>query len=287
MIIGHKPLYDADIQAKIFQCLKSVDPVSVEIERWTSSTYIEKFKNWISASGSHQIQGIDQFAHAAYCAGTYDGIQAFVHRHVTTRRIRFSRAEFVGSKIVCNNARAKWCYTEDAPLESNDAMVLSVPFSGNGNYHPQHQELLENCCDLDIPVLLDLAYFGISSGMILDFDHDCITDLVCSLSKPMSTQLRLGLRLTRYLYDDVIQVLSDNGTYNRIAVSIGNELLTQFSHDWLVNRYLLRQQMICNDLGIEPSATLTLALGDAERYQKFWREGFYRICITDELHNKF
>jgi hypothetical protein len=286
MIVGHKPLTDSDIQDEIFNSLKCIDSESVAIDTWKSSVYFDLFKDWIIKSSKNTVQGLDEFQYQAYCAGTYDGIQSFIHRHATTRRIRFSRAEFVGSKIVSNNARANWCYLEDAPLHKDDAVILSLPFSGNGSYYPTHDQLLNTCSNLGIPVLLDLAYFGISTGINFDFSHTCITDVVCSLSKPMSTQLRLGLRLTRQFHDDALQALSDTNTYNRIAVSVGINLLKKFSHDWLIDRYVSKQYEICKQFDIDPTPTITLAIGNQKNYGQFWREGYYRICITDELqHN--
>jgi hypothetical protein len=284
VIIGHKPLSDPDIQKTIFDFLKCMDPATVAIEAWSGQDYFASFLNWIQSSTTQKLQGLDRFACHAYCAGTYDGIQAFIHRHVTTRRVRFSRAEFVGSKIICNNAQANWCYLEDAPLKIGDAVVLSVPFAGNGGYHPHYEMFLNECSALEIPVLLDLAYFGISTEMHFDLTHSCITDLVWSLSKPMSAQLRLGMRMTRQYQDDVVQALSDSKTYNRIAVSIASKLLDQFSHDWLIQRYRPKQIEICKSLGIQPTPTVTLALGDPVKHNEFWREGYNRICITDEIY---
>lgn len=285
MIIGHKPLTDPDIQKTIFGYMKCVDPAQVELDAWSNQNYFENFLQWIKSASTQSIKGLDEFTHLAYCAGTFDAIQAFVHRHITTRRIRFSKAEFVGTKIICNNARANWCYLEDAPLQDNDVLVVSVPFSGNGGYCEDYHQLLTQCCDCEIPVLLDLAYFGISTNMNFDFTYPCITDLAWSLSKPMSAQLRLGLRMTRNHHDDVVQVLSDSKTYNRIAVSIARELLNKFSHDWLIQRYRPRQLQVCESLKLTATPTVTLALGNSINHSEFWREGYHRICITDELHN--
>jgi hypothetical protein len=283
MIVGHKPLTDPVIQQEIFNFLQVINSNNVCLENYSSESYFEAFENWITQSHKNTLQGFTNFKHKAYCVGTYDGIQAFIHRHATSRRIRFSRAEFVGSKIVSNSAGANWCYLEDAQLDANDALVLSLPFSGNGDYYPNHIEVLNKCSKLSIPVLLDLAYFGISSGIEFDLGFDCITDVVFSLSKPMSTQLRLGLRLTKEYQDDVVQVLSDSKTYNRISTSIGTNLLQKFSHNWIIDKYLPKQKKICSEFNIKPTPTVTLALGDYQNYNAFFREGYYRICLTDEL----
>lgn len=283
MIVGHKPLTDPLVQNEIFQSLKNIDADSVSLDNWSSLEYFNTFRQWILDSKYNVVHGLDQFQYHAYCAGTYDGIQSFIHRHVTSRRIRFSRAEFVGSKIISNHAGANWCYLEDSPLQKNDAVVLSLPFSGNGSYFSDYDRTMELCSELGIPVLLDLAYFGISSGINYNFSHSCISDLVFSLSKPMSTQLRLGIRMTRKYHDDVVQVLSDNKTFNRIAASVAIQLLNKFSHTWFVERYVPRQHIVCQQFDIHPTPTFTLALGNSQKHEQFWREGYHRICITDEL----
>jgi hypothetical protein len=287
MILGHKPLHDPDIQKTIFDIMRNIDPAEVAIENWSSQNYFTSFFNWIKSATSQDIKGIEDFTWHAYCAGTYDGIQAFIHRHIISRRVRFSKAEFVGSKIICNNAQANWCYIEDAPLRSGDVVVLSMPFSGNGDCYKDYHTLLQLCCNLDIPVLLDLAYYGISTGMQFDLTYPCITDLVWSLSKPMSAHLRLGLRMTRKHHDDVIQSLSDSHTYNRISVKIATTLLNTFSHDWVIDRYRPLQIEICESLELEPTPTVTLALGNQHKHNEFWREGYTRICITDEFNKRF
>jgi hypothetical protein len=97
------------------------------------------------------------------------------------------------------------------------------------------------------------------------------------------TQLRLGLRLTREFHDDLLQSCSDLKIYNRVSTSVGIKLMNHFSHDWIVDKYLYHQKEICQQLNLAPSNTLTLAIGNSVDHQQFYRNGFYRVCITNEL----
>jgi hypothetical protein len=250
---------------------------------WQVTEYLDLFTEWMQKNSLHSISGLEQFTSRAYSIGTTDSIAAFIHRHCKNRRIRFSQGEFIISKIVSNNCNADWSYLENDKLSENDAVVVSLPFSGNGNRYPKYNQLIEECNRLKIPVLLDLAYFGISHGIHFDLTHPCITDVVCSLSKPMNVQLRLGIRFTRDHHDDHIQTSSDLKIFNRIAVQIGVELLKKFPAEYIISKYLDKAMQVCNRNKLATTETITLGLGNPVDHPDFFRSGFYRVCITDNL----
>jgi hypothetical protein len=283
MLLSHMPLADPVIELKLFEIIKTITPAMTKIETWSTDSYINTFIEWLQDSKHNTITGFDKYPHKSYCIGAIDGIQSFIHRHCTSRRIRYSEAEFIGSKVISNHASAKSEHLENDIIRLDDAVVVSFPFSGNGGIYNGYTNLLNECTRLNVPVLLDLSYYGISYGLDFNLDHNCVTDVVFSLSKPMAaTQLRLGMRLTKEHHDDMVQVNSDLKIYNRIAVQTGIELLKEFSHEYLVNKYINKQIEICGSYDITPTPTLTLALGDA-RHAEFYRNGFHRICITKEL----
>jgi hypothetical protein len=148
-------------------------------------------------------------------------------------------------------------------------------------------QLLEHASELGVPVLLDMAYYAIAHGIDIDVDQPCITDVVFSLSKSMSVPLRLGMRFCRSNHDDLIQVNSDLRLFNRLAGTIGIHIMNQYSHDWVVEKYLDRQRKICDTLGITPSMTLTLATGSTESLLDYVRNGYCRVCITEELRGNY
>jgi hypothetical protein len=283
MNIIHKPLVDSFIEANLFQELALISRPDVDYHSWTNDAYSNCFLNWIRSSSNYKINGLEHFPHVAYCSGTTDGIQSFIHRHGHKRRLRFSRGEFAVSKIVCNHAGFSFAYLEDCDLDQNDALVISLPFSSNGGVYPTYELLIEQCNKLGIPVLLDLAYIGISQGLDINLTAPCITDVVFSLSKPISAQLRLGLRITRSYHDDAVQFNYEAKMYNRIAAKVGINIMNKYSQDYIISKYLPRQQEICQKLNLTPTNTVTLALGNETDHKEFHRNGFYRICITDEL----
>jgi hypothetical protein len=285
MNIAHIPLNDPLIESSSYEFIQAINPDAVSLANWQTETYIESFVHWINSSSHNKIQGLDAFPYRAYTAGTSAGIQSFIHRHCVNRRIRFSEAEFVASKIVSNHAGANYLHLEKDDIAKNDAVVISFPFCGNGGIYHSYDTMIQQCNLLEVPVLIDLAYFGISQGLSFDLTHPCITDVVFSLSKPFVTQLRLGLRLTKNHVDDLVQSESDIKIYNRMAGKVAVELMKQFSHDYIVSKYLNKQKNICQKLQISPTPTLTLALGNST-HKEFYRNGYYRICITNELQQE-
>ena len=287
MILSHKPLTDPVVEQELFRLLPLIRSEQVALNTWSTRTYTDSFIAWIKGGTHNQIQGLDQFGHVAYSTGAIEGITEFIHRHCRRRRIRFSCAEFVIDKIICNNAGADYLHLESGDIECNDAVLLSLPFAGNGGTHPDFDKIIAECNRLQVPVLLDVAYYGISHGMTIDLTQPCITDVTFSLSKPMITQLRLGLRITREYHDDVLQTNSDLKIYNRISAFAGVQLMQKFPCDYIISKYLDKQIEICKNLGIAPTPTVTLALGNEQDHKDFYRDGYYRICITNELLQGF
>lgn len=282
MLIAHKPLQDPEIVNKLFEIVRAVDYDLVDINSWSTQPHVEQFCSWIKQGSYNTIVGLESFPYAALCAGTSDAISTFIARN-NKRRIRFSRAEFTLSKIVCNSMQLDWAFLEDADLEHNDAVVVSFPFSGNGRSHPSYNKLITTCERLQIPVCVDAAYLGIGFGLHIVLTSPCITDVTVSLSKPFSTMLRHGIRFTRIRYDDTIQNNSETGILPRINVVTATELMKLFPQDYIITKYHSKYQTICHKLNLMPTNTITLASGTTDQYSEFVRGSYVRICLTDEL----
>lgn len=280
MKLSHDPIVDSCIQDSIQGLLTTINFGSLSLQRWQHQEYQERFQDWIYQSRYNKVIGLDLFPISAYSCGSLESIVSFVHRHCVNRRIRFSRAEFVGSKIAANHARAQWCFLEEQDISQSDAVILSFPFSGNGSIYPQYQEIIDRCDRLEVPVLIDACYYPISHGITLDVSAPCITDVVFSQSKSISVQMRLGLRFCKIDHDDIVQTNSNLGLFNRLGAFIGMNIMQEYSHDWFVNKYRPRHHEVCSQYQIEPTNTFTLAISQDPQYL---RGGYNRVCITDEI----
>lgn len=281
MQLQHKPICDPEVTDFIATSIKN-SALLVDQDNWSVNPHIDTFVKWIKNSRYNQVIGLEAFVNRGICQGTSQAIEQFILRH-HDRRIRFSQDEFVLSRIVCNNASINWCAIEQDIIRHNDALIISVPFSGNGAQYPDMTSLLDQCNDKAVPVLVDAAYFGIANGIVLDITSDCVTDCCFSITKPLHAHFRHGIRFTRKRHDDAIQVTNDRGIMPRICVELSSLVMQTFSCDYIRNKYWPRYLEVCQLLDLNQTNTFTLALGDKVKHAEFHRGNYVRICVTDEL----
>ena len=236
-----------------------------EVDRTTE--FCTAYKEWIQTTALNKINGIDKFPYACYSNGTTEAFDKFYIKN-RTRRFRCFKGEYVYHRLVWRNSWPDWKWLDDDGLESNDAVVISLPFSDTGNKHSLHDALLEQCTRLGVPVLVDCAYFGICSNLEFNFNQPCITDITFSLSKVFPVaHARIGMRLTKEDDDDSLFVVNKIGYTNRYGAQLGLELIKQFGPDYIADKYRDRQVSICNELNVQPSKTILFGIGGQEWQQ--------------------
>jgi hypothetical protein len=245
--------------------------------------FLHTYDSWIKSTKNNDIVGLDNFAHKCYSLGTTESFNVFYMRN-NTKRLRCFKNEYKYHSIVWAN-NFNHAFIEDCPLATGDALVLSIPFADSGNEH-FYKYMLQKCCELDIPVLIDCCWFGTCSNIVFDFNYSCITDIVFSLSKtfPIS-HARVGMRYTRTKYLDGLQSYNDAGMINRVGAGLGLSLINTFTSDYIYDKYNYNQKKICEELKVTASNVVSLAIGGSD-WSHLNRGGFYnRLCIADDLCN--
>ena len=281
MKLAHDPLSIPEAREFINHLLPTIT-----VERIQALEYQEfemAWRTWLESSTRNTID-LSEFSHSSFTSGTSPAFGEFISRY-PTRRVRVSRSDFTLTKILARSYSHPILALEDGPLEFTDCVVLSFPFSGNGSYYPGYEQLLDHADELDVPVFIDGAYFGISSGIDYPLHHRCVKEFVSSLSKHVAgVPLRLGIRFTKELVDDSISAsLIGSDVFDRLNAYISIQLLQQFSHEWIINRYLHISNLVCRENNLEPTNTVTIALGGPE-YEEFKRGDYRRVCISEELN---
>jgi len=280
MKLPHDPLQPNNLKLFINEKLKNLDCSQIKNVRHQDLDQTWRF--WLSNS-SNTVKGLDQFGHSCFAAGTSVCFGEFISRY-PTRRVRTSRSDFLLGKVLSKSYQREYLPLEDDQLKSNDCLLISLPFSGNGGIYPVWSDLLKHASELEIPVFIDAAYFGISHDIDYDFNWPCIQDVALSLSKNFSPAgFRLGIRFTRSYVDDGVSsglVIAD--IFDRFGSYVSIEILKNFMHKEFLQPYKNAQIKICNQLGLVPTNTVTLALDPLMR-KEFQKGDFYRVCITDEL----
>lgn len=235
--------------------------------------FCHQYVNWIRLTENNKIIGLENFTHAVYSDGTSEAFRMFYIKN-KDKRFRCYAGEYVVHQLAWRNNWTNWKLIKDNDIEKNDAVVISLPFADTGNEHQELDKLLMLCTELNVPVLMDCAYFGTTSEVIYNFDYPCITDITFSLSKTFPVaHARIGLRLTKVDDDDLMLVHEKINYNNRLSAGLGLDIISNFSADYIYNKYRSKQLELCNQLKLAPSKCVLFGLDYNNRYPEYNRGG--------------
>ena len=248
------------------------------------SNFLIKYRSWILSSNLNTVTGLDNFDVVCYSNGTTESFDHFYLRH-STKRFRCFKGEYLYHRLVWDSSlNYNWKFLEDDCLKINDAVVISLPFADTGNqHHLYNKDFLDECFALNIPVLLDCAFFGICQNIDFDFTHPAITDVCFSLSKTFPVNnIRIGIRFTRNNYFDGLSVYQNAGYVNLLGAAVGLKLLEEFNPDYTVINYKNKQLELCNYFKLTPSLSVIFGLDSEQRYNNYNRgmPNNNRICFS-------
>jgi hypothetical protein len=236
--------------------------------------FCETYSQWILKSKNNTVSGLENFKYPVYSNGTSQTFDMFyIKNH--KKRFRCFKGEYIYHQLAWRNNWSDWKFIEDDDLRPGDAVIISLPFSDTGNAHIETNRVLKICDFLNIPVLIDCVFFGCCSNVIFDFNHDCITDVVFSLSKTFPVaHARIGMRFTRTDDDDLMSVYHKINYNNRLSAKLGLELIKKFTPDHIYNKYVIQQLELCKNLNVVPSNTVLFGLDHNNLYPEYNRGSF-------------
>jgi len=278
---GAKPVVDLKIQHDIEQMTPTPDLYCTDL----ADQFKSRFFRWIQSSELNRLKHLDQYQSIQLVSGTIQSFDHFYWRH-RHRRFRFMPGEFMYHQA---------CLKQDADfqllhndLKQGDALLLSVPFSDTGTQHPLTAELLHQCDLLNVPVLLDFAYYPCTKSIDLDLGSPCIDTITFSISKAFhgAEFLRVGIRCQRQNRDDGIDVFNSVDMINRISVSVANRLISQYSVDHNWKTYHTAYAQVCEEKNLMPTNCIMFGLGGKE-YENYNRGGTVnRVCVSELIGEK-
>lgn len=256
---------------EIIDFIKSVDLVNSLWEEDITQQFCKEYKNWITTTQINSVKCLEKFEYSVYSNGTSQAFDMFYIKN-KDRRFRCCKGEYIYHQLAWRNNWPNWKFLDDGIIKESDAVVISLPFSNTGNNPDNLKFLLNQCDELKVPVLLDCAYFGICANIDFDFTHDCITDIVFSLSKTFPVaHARIGMRLTKVDDDDLMFVYDKINYNNRISAKLGLELIRKYPPDYIYKKYQAQQEAICKHLNIKQSNTVMFGLDFNNLYPEYNR----------------
>ena len=254
--------------------------------------YLDYFPHWIQSTQLNKIHGIDKFPFKFFSLGATQTLDWFHYECARNNwRLRMIRGEYPYNRDV-HEFDWDWFIDEDSPLQKGDAVIISIPFSGAGHVHPKYAEIMQTCCELNIPVCIDCAWFGTCYDLEWTLDYNCIKLVTFSLTKGLgSGQWRSGICFSKWKYGPLsVQTHWKHSVHMNIY--IGLLLMKQFGPDTIPNFYKQHQQEVCKYLGIIPSPTIHIGSGKKPDWDFFARDNSYnrinlRQAIVDHYNGTF
>ena len=235
-------------------------------------SFLCKYDLWIKSSTLNKFIGLDNYKHRCYSLGTSEAFDKFYMKNAK-RRFRCFKGEYMYHKLSWRD-KFEWDWLDDKPLSKTDAVVISLPFADTGDKHINYEQLLEQCCEINVPVLIDCAYFGICRDINFNLDYDCITDITFSLSKTFPVAYaRIGMRCTKIDDDDSMFVYSKVNYNNKIGALLGIKYFERFTPDYITEKYVDKQLNFCNTIGVNPSKTVLFGIDYKHKFDEYNRGG--------------
>jgi len=245
--------------------------------------YFSQFKYFLS--DPHKLTGLSMYKHACFTQGTTESFAHFYTRYRNKNRLRLARGEYFYHQMIKSmyfSMRFDWL--EDDELKSGDVLVISAPFSDTCDLYPNLEQILTECDDKEIPVLLDLAYINIATEIEIDLSHPCIEYVVSSLSKVFPVEnYRIGIRLQKEMFEDPLYVINEPyyNYINMCSVYLGLGLMQEFSPMYIYDKYAPKQDLYCKLYNLEKTKCVYFGLDTANEYPEYNRgRDTNRLCFS-------
>jgi len=280
---------DDDID-KLLSSIDSKQALNFLRNNQTYRYFINAYDQWLFLNKDFSINNLDKNIVQPYISlGTTQSFHDFYQIH-HDKTLKINRGEYPYHKGFFNSVGRKWGWIDDKGLESGDFAILSCPFSGNGDTKRVIFETLDLSNKHSVPVLLDCAFWGLSTPISLCLkQYPCIKIISFSLSKFFNAgRLRIGMMYSCYKEQASGAILAPHHYINSWSAYIGTQLLNSFSIDYMNKKYRTLQKDISRDLGISPSETLLFGIGTGDKWKDFRRDDkFNRICLSQAIHEKY
>lgn len=250
--------------------------------------FLDTFPQWISSSRHNKIDGINSFPFKFVSLGATQSLDWFHYECARNKwRLRLLRGEYPYNRDV-HEFDWDWFIEDTHSLAKGDAVIMSVPFSGAGHIHPMYYDVLKTCDSLDIPVMIDCAWFGTCYNLEWTVDFNCIKLVTFSTTKGLGTgQWRSGICFSKWKYGPLnVQTQWHHGIH--MNTYIGNLLMQNFSPDTVPDLYKDAQHEVCNYFGLTPTPTIHIASGKKPDWNFFARdESYNRINIREPIFDSY
>lgn len=245
--------------------------------------FMDDYKEWIK-KGNNLI-GIDNFKYPAFSNGTTETFDKFYQKYARkSNRLRLWRGEYFYHQIQKRELFTQFAWIDEDSIAPNDVVVVSFPFSDTGNEPHNFDQVMEQCCNLKVPVLIDMAYLSLTKDKTYNLDYPCIETITTSLSKVFPVEhLRIGIRWNRDKTDDTLDAYTnqENPYVNTLGVHIGHQLIKTYNQNYIFEKWHDQQLEMCYQEDVEPSNCVIFGIDHKRIHAGYNRGGdTNRLCFS-------
>ena len=280
-----RPCFIPAVETIIMQALETIDLYCTD----NRDKFLDLYYDTIMSCKNNKLIGLNGYKHKTYVHGTTQAFDAFHLKH-HRKKIRVLPGEFAYHRISGRSYDLQFEeITEHRPLTSGDAFILSIPFSASCDVPENYEQLMQVCCNEEIPVLLDFAYLGIAKGININIEYECIQEICFSLSKAYfgSERFRIGMRIRRSFIDDPIDFANEFNMYNLAGGHVGINLLQEIPPSTIYEILEIHANRLCNKYRFKRNKTCIFGSipQKHEMYETYKRGSskYSRICLSDMI----
>jgi hypothetical protein len=207
--------------------------------------------HWITASNRNTISGLDAFPRRDFTVGVTQSLDDLHMMH--PGKIVIMEDEYRYHQRLFPNITVR---TPDT-LTAGDILVFSIPFGRWGGMHPQTQDILNKCTELNIPVHIDAAWLGACKNININIDQPCIKTWSVSLSEGFGLGVnRIGMRFSRERINGPVTIMNDFNMNIHVLMWYGIKFIERFGPDFLWNKYEVVYHRALQELELNPSQAI-------------------------------
>lgn len=215
--------------------------------------FVSMHRNWLN-NNSFYVQGLENFEHGYVTAGCTEAFNEVYNEPCFVLPGEYTYHRDAGMAIKTN--------FKNIPFGSR--LIISYPFAATGNAHKDWDAIMQRCKENNITVFVDACLAGVSIGK-LDLRHSCITHVAFSFSKAFYTGFfRCGVVYTNAT-KSIASTLNKHLYINHSSLSLHLKLMQNFSSDYIVKKYRLKQGNICREHNLEVSDCVLFGLKNGLR----------------------
>ena len=246
--------------------------------------FLGTYKEW--AFSTHpKITGLEGYNELCFTNGTTESFAMFYLRYREQKRLRLAKGEYFYSQMMSRLWYSdRFAWLDEDIIRPGDVVLLSVPFADTGAVPDGLENLLTQCDEKKVPVMLDFAYLNLAVGFQVDVTHPCIEYIVTSLSKVFPVEhFRIGMRMQRKMFTDQLYVINeDNYNYiNLLSAHVGPKLMLQHGADYIFEKYRPKQKELCEKYELEVSPCVYFGIDRNNKFPLYNRgNDTNRLCFT-------